>query len=313
MTRADPTVRATRGPANRLFEAYDLVLQSEIDLPELLPSTGVGREPDVSISYGKVLDSGVAGGVQLGPFLWASEREFRLHIPGVARFLVHDGTSISVDPEPGADGDSIRVFLLGSIFGALLYQRGRLVLHGNAVAIGGSCIVCVGPSGAGKSTLAAGFQRRSFPVLADDVVAVDEQGRALPGFPRIKLWHDVAERFELETETLRRVRPALKKYNLPLGSSFGCEALPITRIYVLSDDHVDTVKVEELHGMAKFLQLLENTYRSKYLEGMGLKPRHLNLCGELANRVKLARLTRPRGGFTLDPLIDSILKDVDGN
>ena len=294
------------------FEAYNLVVASEIDLPELLPYLRDDREDDVSISRQPLPQEGLAGGVQLGPFLWASAREFWLHVPEVARFLVRDGTKIIVDPAPGVDEDSVRVFLLGSVFGALLLQRGRLVLHGNAIRIGSSSIVCVGPSGAGKSTLAAGFRRRGFPILADDVVAVDEHWRALPGFPRIKLWHDVAERLELEPESLKRIRPTLNKYNLPLGTSFGSEAVPITRIYVLSDDHVDDVQLVELQGMAKFKQLLENTYRSRYLDGMELRPRHLGLLSGLSNRVKLARLVRPRGGFTLEPLIDRLLQDVSG-
>ena len=155
------------------------------------------------------------GGRQLGPYLWTTNDQLWLHVPEVARYLVSRGESVVVDPDGDPDEDSLRVFLLGSALGALLFQRGYLVLHGNAVRVRDQCLICVGPSGAGKSTLAAEFMRRGHEVLADDVVPVAADCRILPGFPRIKLWQDAADRLAIETAGLRRIRPQLEKYQLP--------------------------------------------------------------------------------------------------
>ena len=154
------------------FSAYDLSIDSELAMPELLPGRHTGV-PDVHIRLGSVTVDGLPQGKQLGPFLWVAAETLWLEIPHIARFLISQGNEIIIDPEPGIDEDSVRVFLLGPVIGALLFQRGYLVLHGNAIRIGDQCLVCVGHSGVGKSTLAAGFMQRGYDILADDVVPVD--------------------------------------------------------------------------------------------------------------------------------------------
>ncbi len=294
--------------------AYSLTIASELPLPELTPLINPSTtETDITIKLGKVSDGGIENGEQLGPFLWVSPTSLWLQVPHVARFLVSNGTEIVIDPEPEIDEDSVRVFLLGSAFGALLFQRGHLVLHGNAIRIGDQCMVCVGHSGAGKSTLAAGFMQRGYQVLADDVIPVDSQCCALPGFPRIKLWQDVADKLDIETEALRRIRPNLQKYNLPVERESATQALPIRWIYILGSRDVKGITIEPIQGMQRFQPLRNNTYRVRFLEGMALKPDHLQLCGQLAGRIRLARVTRPRIGFTLDEMIDTILADIEGN
>jgi hypothetical protein len=97
-------------------------------------------------------------------------------------------------------------------------------------------MVYVGYSGAGKSTLAAGFMQRGYAVLADDVVPVDSLCRALPGFPRIKIWQDVADKLAINTADLRRIRPNTEKFNYPLGQLFTDQPLPIRWVYLLGND-----------------------------------------------------------------------------
>ena len=281
------------------YSAYNLSVDSQLTLPELLPeAAGCGaKAADVTIVLGSVAADGLPGGRQLGPFLWADKRSLWLNIPRVARFLVQDGTHIFVDPEAGIDEDSIRVFLLGSAFGALLFQRGYLVLHGNAIRIGDQCMVCVGPSGAGKSTLAAGLMQRGYPVLADDVVPVDANCRVLPGFPRIKLWRDATDQLQIDSLALRRIRPGIEKFNLPVAAELAATPLPVRWVYVLASDHVDQTEILPIHGMQRFSPLRSNTYRVRFLEGMALKSEHLKLCGQLAGRIRLAHIKRPKSGF----------------
>ena len=296
------------------YTAYNLSIDSEIHLPELLPEKADAGAADVKIHFGRIAPEGLANGKQLGPFLWGGQGSLWLQVPQVARFLVCNGNDIRIDPEPGIDEDSIRVFLLGSAFGALLHQRGHLVLHGNAIRIGDQCMVCVGRSGAGKSTLAAGFLRRGYTVLADDVVPVDGDCRAVPGFPRIKLWQDVADHLNIDTVGLRRIRPNLEKFNYPVAQAADMPPLPIRWIYILGSNNVfHECRIESIQGLHRFLPLRNNTYRAKYLDGMGLQPEHMKLCGQLAGSIRLANVTRPGNGFMLDQLIDRLLVDIAEN
>jgi len=203
------------------------------------------------------------------------------------------GHEIVVDPDPAGDLDGVRAFLLGTALGVLLTQRGHLMLHGNAVRVGDGCVVCVGPSGAGKSTLAAGFARRGFALLADDLVMVDEQCRVSPGIPRIKLWADMAQAMSIDTAPLRRVRPNLEKFSYLVQDSFADAAVPVRAIYSLVTTNADEVSVKRLAGFAKFREVRANTYRPQFVEVMAMRERYLAVVG-----------------FTLDTMVDAILEDV---
>lgn len=294
------------------YTAYGLIIESQLSLPELNVSHHTAAA-DVTIRLGAVEANGLPGGSQLGPYLWVAPGALWLQVPGVARFLVQNGNAISCDPEFGVDEDSIRVFLLGSAFGALLFQRGHLVLHGNAIRIEDQCLVCVGPSGAGKSTLAAGFMQRGYTVLADDVVAVDVNCDVLPGYPRIKLWQDATDKLKIDLQPLRRIRPGIEKFNVPVPTKIDATPLPIRWVYILSSEHIESAEIHPIHGMQRFQPLRNNTYRVRFLEGSPLKSEHLKLCGRLAGRVRLAHIKRPKFGFNLDQMIDIILADVGEN
>ena len=296
------------------YSCYGLIIQSDLALPELI---GLETEPDtpsdVTITLDEVSAAGLCDGKQLGPYLWVSDTALWLEVPHVARFLVVDGQRIVIQPASGIDEDSVRVFLLGSGMGALLFQRGLLVLHGNAIRIGDQCMICVGHSGAGKSALAAGFLKRGYDILADDVAPIDSNVRALPGFPRIKLWQDTANRLGVDTAGLRRIRPELEKFNYPLNNRFTDRPLPVRWIYLLGTHRDPDIHFETISGFERFSPLLENTYRVQFLQSLPLKATHMKNCCDLAGRIHLSRVTRPDYGFSLDALIDGILVDIEAN
>jgi len=291
------------------YRLSGLTVASDWGFPELPPAEA-SATPNVVIRQGEVPAEGLPGGTPLGPFLQTAPDRLWLTVPGVVRFQVSQGREILFEPAPGIDAESVRVFLLGSGLGALLFQRGLLVLHGNAIRIGDGALVCVGPSGVGKSTLAATFMRRGFPILADDVVAVDRECRALPGLPRIKLWRDAADRLAISTEALPRIRPALDKFDYPLGEGFCATPLPIRWVVTLASHNEPDIVMESIRGKDRFLPLRSNTYRVRYMDGMALRNEHLKLVGRLAGRITLARVMRPQSSFAVDELVDMILNDI---
>ena len=113
-------------------------------------------------------------------------------------------------PMPVQTTHEVVLFLMGSVMGALLHQRDYLPLHGSAIKTENGAALFLGTSSIGKSTIAAGFQKRGYPILADDLcaVAMDKDSRAivLPGFPRLKLWADALKKLEVPAADLLRVR-----------------------------------------------------------------------------------------------------------
>lgn len=299
------------------YTAYGLVIASAVALPELVPVAGeMASTPDITITLNLLPeigpDNGPAGTRRIGPYLWATRDQFWFCVPGIARFRITGGHEIQIDPDPSGDAAGVRTFLLGTALGVALSQRGHVTLHGNAVRIGDGCLVCVGPSGAGKSTLAAGFARRGFAVLSDDLVMVDEHGRVPPGIPRIKLWADMAAAMAIDTAPLARIRHTLEKFSYPVRDGYAEAAVPVRAIYGLVGTNADTVSIRHLQGFAKFRAVRANIYRPQFVEAMGQRELYLARCTQLAATVSVAWIARPALGFTLDALVDAILEDVGG-
>ncbi|WP_408896821.1 hypothetical protein ACJ5H2_18060 [Nocardioides sp. R1-1] len=290
-----------------MYTAYGLLVDSELPLPELGQVRTPGRA-DVVVRRGAV-EPPSATAVRLPRGLWADGDRIGIDVPGVARYVCERGTRITVEPVDGAAADAVRLFLLGSALGAVLTQRGLLVLHGNAFVVGDSCAVVLGRSGAGKSTLAAEMHRRGHVVLSDDVVPVDDAGRALPGWPRIKLWQDALDRLGLPSTGLRRVDDAFAKFHVPLERAAELAPVPVRWVYVL-DRYDGPLRVVPVTGAAVFTSLHEHSYRNEILVG-DLRSTHLARSAALARTARLSRIDRPRGIDSVAASADAILADID--
>ncbi len=274
-----------------------------------MPSSG---PVDVTIRQGEVPDS-LHNAKAKGVAFQAAPGVFLLSVGNVARYLVTDGNRIVIERAREAENRSVRVFLLGSAFGALLHQRGLLPLHGSAIAVNGGSVAFLGPSGTGKSTLAAAFLERGYKILADDVCAlsVQEDGvpLAIPGYSQLNLWRDAAGKLGLETTLLLKARYGLEKYACPLGDKFCRQPLPLTCIYALETTNTREFDLTPLQGMDKLTPILHNTYRRRFLEGLGGRTDHFRHCAASGRHVKVVRVTRPSYGFLLDRLADLVESD----
>jgi hypothetical protein len=203
--------------------------------------------------------------------------DLRLTVEGIGRFRITDGERIGWQrADAGVNDQDIRTFLLGSAVGALLIQRGMLVLHGNALEKDGQAIVCLGHSGAGKSTLAYALMQQGWRLLADDLVAVNGEGMVLPGIPRIKLWHDAAKAFGLDPGALPPIREGMNKYLL-MGEALqrAPQAAALQVVYLI---HQQRHGEQEEKGatirriqrqQAATLRLRNQAFRPRFVRGLG--------------------------------------------
>jgi hypothetical protein len=296
-----------------LYSAYGALIASTFALPELLPHTSdTTRSPDIVIYEGEVpetLESPEAQGV-----LYEAKRNtFLLKLNTVARYLVEDGKQITVDVANGSIESDVRVFLLGSCFGALLHQRGVLALHASALETAQGAVLFMGDSGVGKSTTLQAFLKRGYKMLADDItgVVLNDAGQAiaLPAFPRTKLWQDAAERFAIDTASLERVRPQLEKFELQLHDVFCNKPLALHRIYLLGSHNTPDIKLQPLAKPKQFQTLLGNTYRAKFLGGLDMRHEHFHLATAVAKQVTVSRVFRPSYPVMLNELADTLEAD----
>jgi hypothetical protein len=293
------------------YHAYGLVFLSELDLKPLSPVADHSTH-HVSILHTTVSESGIKDPTIIRALAQISDNHVWMDIPGIARFAINNGNEILIDAYPEADEQSIRLYVMGSAMGAILHQRGFLVLHANAIQVGDGAVLFAGISGSGKSTTAAVFHQKGYPVLSDDVVAIDKNGNVMGGIPQIKLWENTLQKLEISKHSLTQIRLKIQKYSFPLPENHQQEKLPIKAIYSLdtaNQQEPDHFEFAPLTGVDKFNTLKAHTYRRHFMEGLGLKPAHMQLCSTLASNTHMARLTRPTSRFNALQLVDRVIQD----
>jgi len=297
---------------NQTYHIFGLNIQSDIMLPALpISESGLLSNPDVVIEYGDT-PTCLTNDQNKGTYYQVAPGKLLLNIDSVARYYVQKGSHIIITPAPGASEEKILVFLMGSAVGALLHQRNILVLHAGAIVANDQGIVFSGQSGVGKSTLAAGFHKRGYPFLADDVCAIailDGKPAAIPGFPRLKLWGDALNHFSTDQAQLKSIRwtRGLEKYFLPVEQLHKTPVF-LKTIFTLEIGHDNVSSIKAIKGAEKINTLIENTYRFSFLHGLGGKKDHFRQCAAVASHTNMHRVIRSNAGFCLDELLD-LLQD----
>ena len=283
---------------------FGMTIDSAIPFLNMAESHGT---PDVTIKVGiaphEITDARIKNiRYHAGP------DEFLLRVDNVAIFYVTKGSEITIERHPKATDHEILLFLMGSAMGALLHQRNILPLHGSAIDMGGKGIIFVGPSGIGKSTTAAGFQKKAYPLLADDICAVTALNgvdpKIIPGFSHLKLWSDTLIKLKEDKLTLNRVRqdPKFDKYFFPVHRA-STQQVPVHAVFVLETTNSDEFNISELEGLEKIEPIIDNTFRPKYLEGLGGKSQHFKQCAAIASTASIFKVRRPQQGFKLEELM----------
>ena len=307
-------MKAAIDPEWKRRRFYGLSIASDIDLPELEPSTG-SAAPDVTILEGEVREVSEIDPTHIRAFIDGSPGRLRLDLPGKVRILIANGRTITYSRYPGIADDELRLFLLGSAMGALLMQREHVVVHGNAIVFDRShgASLCIGESGAGKSTTAIGMMQRGHRILADDVCPIDSGGMVPPGMPRAKLWQDTAHRMGIDTDPLARLREGDAKYNLPLGKAHCCVGQPVRAFFWLVPEDVSSVSARLVEGTEKFTVLRNNIYRPEYLRPLGLEAAYLQRVADIASAYPVYRVSRPVEGFDIEGVLDTICAAAAGS
>ncbi|PID93230.1 MAG: hypothetical protein CSA96_00360 [Bacteroidetes bacterium] len=293
------------------YRLFGLGLASELEIPGLAACKPC--VPELEIEYGKVkekLDHPLSEGV----LFESTHEEFLLRLPGVGKFLASEGKHISLEAEPGTSRDELLVFVLGSVLGAILHQRGFLPMHASAIQTGSGALLITGHSAAGKSTLAAALNKAGFPLVSDDLSAVslDNRGRLIvhPGLPWMKLWKDSRDAL-YPGHSFKRVRPLLEKFNVPVsGKLRSTEVLPITRMLSLSTKNTPGIALSRIRGAMKFPLMREHIFRDQLLKGMGLQEHHFGLLARLAAQVELYTVERPSVPLETEALRDEVLQMI---
>jgi hypothetical protein len=225
------------------------------------------------------------------------EDDFYLKIDEIATYRVKNGNNVQVYPHARADLASIKLFLNGSVLGAVLHQRATLPFHGSCFELGGKGILLCGDSGAGKSSVTASFCQDGAEFINDDITPVEITEAATTIIPiktRIKLWEDSLEKLEIENTQFDKIRPDVEKFYLPVEKNYKKQQR-LHHIFILGIHTKGYFEANELEGMQKFTALRNQIYREIYLKGMPETEKiYFKQLFQLAKNVRVTVIMRPQ-------------------
>lgn len=277
---------------SKTYKAYGLIIESDYNL-DALEEISSGASPDIRIKNGQVPEE-LEDCSDKGPFFQINPREYLLKLPRIANFYVAEGREVLVSKAQEADDKDVIAFLLSSVIAALLVQRGFLLLHASVIELDGEVVAFAGRSGAGKSTMATYLHKKGHRVLADDIAVIKfEQGipHVLSGILSVKLWKDMIQAFELEAQ--HPVREGVEKYFYRVVGQVQ-EPIALNKMVVIGIHNKENYKVEAIKGIMKFNLIKRNTFRYRLLKGMEKQQEHFKQANQLAGKIDLYHLVRPR-------------------
>jgi hypothetical protein len=176
-------------------------------------------------------------------------------------FRVKSGKEIIINSKLDIENSYLRYLILGPGMGTLLMQRGNLVLHASSVNVRGEAVVFLGESGIGKSTIATAMNKRGYPFITDDILALefDEDNIAVfTSFPRAKLWNDTIMYMKDDSSLFQKIHPDVEKYSYIVTDNFFTNSLPLKMVYIL--DNGIKNEIYSLKPQNALIELVKNSY-----------------------------------------------------
>lgn len=290
----------------KLYKAFGLVIESELPIPQLAEVHDV--QPNV-----RIVPARLRGIVDPDA---PTTAEGGCIIPTLTEtlFRVTGGSLIEADVCDGDTDSNVAVYLMGSCMGAILVQRGFMLLHGSCVTDGKRSVLITGDSGAGKSTTAAEFLKRGWRLVTDDVTCVFEQDgvpMVQASYPSQKLWQDALDHYEKSSDDIHSLyfSEDREKFGIDVSESFFDGICPLSMVVrLVAADH--STCLSPMEGMAKVDQLMRNTYRLYLIEKRHLQ-RHFQRCVNLAGKIPMALAVRENGKQCAETICDLIIKHLE--
>jgi len=237
-----------------------------------------------------------------------------------------DGTRFVVDGQAGRvwgtyqaplTAEDMATYFLGPVLGFVLRWRNVTCLHASGVEMRDRAICFCGDAGYGKSTTAAALALRGLPVLAEDIVGLEENGgefRAVPGYPRVCLWPESVTMLLGREDALPQLTPVWEKRYLELdgrSAKFSQAKLPLGILYLFAPrgSEQDAPRIDKLNPREAVLELVQNTYMNWVLNRQQRAKEFDTLC-RLTQQVPVRRIVPHAKPEKIGALCELILQDA---
>ena len=281
-------------------------------MPELQQVNNTNRSADVTVRFADLSQWAEAISTRDTNFTMQPPG-FMFQMPDTGIFCIHEGNSIIIDPAPQVSEAKLRLFILGTCMGILLMQRDIFPLHGSALLIEGQAYAFVGHSGAGKSTLAATFMQAGYPLISDDVIAVNyENGvpHVYPAYPQQKLWQESLNHFGISSDQYSTLHDEYDKFAIPVGDRFYNQPVPLAGVFELVKTDAPEASIIELNRLERLHIMLAHTFRGAIVPRLGLKQRHFSQFAALAGELDAYQIQRSTTAFTAPAIMEKVVQII---
>ena len=284
----------------RFYRISGLNVASAFDLPRIRGRGARQGDPaEVVIRQGPV-PGDLPGATHVGPNWRIAGSRLLLDIPGIARFLLTDGREIVAEPETEARLLDIPIFILGTVFGILLHQRGAVVLHAAAGCArrrpgGGDVrdVRCRQVGGLPQPWRSAAT-RWSATICAPSASTRSGAPLVNAGSGRqLRLWAQAINRLGLTARRGCAVRPSLQKFCVEPAASRP-DPLPIGAIYVLREARPPhAAGIQPANVVDSALLVRRAAYRPLLIDCLGQGELYFRAAAKIAACASVFHLTRP--------------------
>ena len=311
----------------------DLVLTSNIALPELIPATEDSTEcrfellaRDLPSADGvewfhqwTTEEDGITedGARQDEPWLQLGRCSdaYVLRFPSYAEFIIAtDTNSIRCRPLADIEEMTVRHLLLDQVVPLILSRREHLVLHSSAVLTQHGGIAFAGKSGRGKSTLAASFALEGFPLVSDDYLVLRpgrEGWMAIPCYPGVRLWPSTVQAImpqDLPTRDVASYTVKRRVADTKLLPRIN-EPVLLRRLYVLTEE-AGWTSIEKVPPGRSMISLVELAYNLDITDSTFLR-QQFETVNQVTREVRVYAIHFPREYSALPAVREAILQHLE--
>lgn len=278
-----------------LYEAYNLRINSEIELPLLNLSSSTSADVEISIDNNLAFPSEYKESNFFTKTTFDSVFYFKKNI-GLF-FIKKDSIKIKPDCKD-FDADFSRV-MLGLPFGYLLMLNSKLTFHASAVMRNDKAVIFMGKSGMGKSTIAYDLLLKNFKLITEDICAIDNR-EILHSFSLLKIsnrgcLNDTSffegDKYSFLTDSLGR--QGFKVKNRFLSKKNNACSL----VYVLLDAKIESVEIKRASLNQSTKYILNNTFKTHPMANDLLLRENLKQVIDFSSKVKVYAVFCSKNNF----------------
>lgn len=238
------------------------------------------------------------------------------HFPYMADFYI-DAQTITAHVSPHQDPNLIESTFLKDIMAMWLETQLYIVLHASSVLIDKYAVGFIAQSGQGKTSLAASFVQANYPLVTDDMLALQittNQTNTLPGYQWMRVNDEQITQFIGSKAQLEPVMANHPKKIAPVGSGWGQMATnypQLACLYLPERVHADIpIKITPLSAREALISLVTHSFAANAMHAFDLVDSRFQRLNHLIKQVPVRKLQYPHGWHHLPHVRTAIIDDV---